>query len=786
MFTLSCYSNKNSYYYTNRNENYYTITVKEGNDKECIKRDLTCCTESLSGIPDRECLCINDKKYSNKRATYLLTDDEAEELKKDSRVKSINLDRDYYDDMEDDCIELTTPPSFNDLKRSRNKSLPKRFKIINSSKPLPPPIQFYNRYNSDVYPLSSVMALFIPYNSSANPLSTYTVDAFDERLIKVNNNTGQLFRLQQKENPWIVRELSSWEFIQHANDVDTLKHKGAGEDVDIIVFDDGLWHGHVEFNQNVINGENPRDYRNGNALRQIPQSNGSNGMCNVLDIYLDGPALLDPDFFYGELSASKTYERWDGTIIPQEIAALDWWGNNSLTARSSKYVSPGNGGTATGDNDFGELSNLNYEQYRDPNFAPGDNIPAGNKGRRFLNGEASRYTIFRGRHGTSCGSLAYGRTLGWAYNCNKWSLFGSTSFESSTDTITIFHKLKPTPSNKKEKNPTIVSCSVSPGEGILYHDSIYFTPSGSETPNISGYYTFRDTTKAYIAQYPTGVPNSNLSAFEPYLRSMSYITPEVVDNSMTQAGDELIEAGVIWFQASKNGNTNQVTPDHPNFNNLIHSTSGAPEAPGPDYEYGNSRIYLTTSRRGFPEHMGKTEDYEYPVINIGALDNLIYENKEVKAPYSSNGNSIDLFAPGDALFGASAVEPVLGSPIRQDCLLTYNNSVSSLNRYFDGTSAATPVAAGFIATLIAYNREWDWRELKKWIKFNIDGQQSFLNTSGDPDTVDDSNWTYKPEFLLTATNLDFIDTRIWGSFSFTLPDNTLPKVPYLNWDIPST
>jgi hypothetical protein len=42
--------------------NYYTVTVKDNNEKYCIKHDLTCHTEGLSNIPDRECLCVDDKK----------------------------------------------------------------------------------------------------------------------------------------------------------------------------------------------------------------------------------------------------------------------------------------------------------------------------------------------------------------------------------------------------------------------------------------------------------------------------------------------------------------------------------------------------------------------------------------------------------------------------------------------------------------------------------------------------------------------------------------------------
>ena len=44
---------------------YYVVTTKCKEDKCKIMHDLTCCTDDLPHIPNRECLCKNDQKYTN-------------------------------------------------------------------------------------------------------------------------------------------------------------------------------------------------------------------------------------------------------------------------------------------------------------------------------------------------------------------------------------------------------------------------------------------------------------------------------------------------------------------------------------------------------------------------------------------------------------------------------------------------------------------------------------------------------------------------------------------------
>ena len=114
---------------------------------------------------------------------------------------------------------------------------------------------------------------------------------------------------------------------------------------------------------------------------------------------IDAPYYLDPDFF--SANASRTETRWDGTTVPTETAARAWWSNNSTTYRSAKFVSSGNGGSATGVNDFGVLSITSlYTRARS-------------------NGSNTAYQTGSGFHGTPCASQAYGRM---DVNANKWYL----------------------------------------------------------------------------------------------------------------------------------------------------------------------------------------------------------------------------------------------------------------------------------------------------------------------------------------------------------------------------
>ena len=58
-----------------------------------------------------------------------------------------------------------------------------------------------------------------------------------------------------------------------------------------------------------------------------------------------------------------------------------------------------------------------------------------------------------------------------------------------------------------------------------------------------------------------------------------------------------------------------------------------------------------------------------------------------------------------------------------------------------GTSAACPVAAGFLATVMQYNRAWTYENLRNWIQNNVDEQSTSDMYDGIDDTNPTGGWT---------------------------------------------
>ena len=106
---------------------------------------------------------------------------------------------------------------------------------------------------------------------------------------------------------------------------------------------------------------------------------------------------------------------------------------------------------------------------------------------------------------------------------------------------------------------------------------------------------------------------------------------EHYDNSTTQAGDELTQAGVIMVTAAGNSNQPQYNPDHPNYDNRISNNNTNSFYQDTFTEFGYS-VTGSTNRRGFPQHIGKTvsqtlygnSTVKFPAINVGCLDAVSY------------------------------------------------------------------------------------------------------------------------------------------------------------------
>lgn len=515
--------------------------------------------------------CADLKEHSLTRAVYLLTDEEAEELKNHAKIKFIHLD---------------IPSNPDVFKKPYAKDLYNAFRYTTNSK-------HYRSVTDD----------------NGNSLLPTTPTSAD-----INRCGYQLLRSTQKTDPWLGDNYFINSRVPYTSD---------GKHVDVVVGDDGCWHGHPEFQNNTGNG--PTNYVGGNVLP-------GNGTCDLLDLVLDSPYYIDPAWFNAN-AATRLMTRWDGTIVPTESAARSWWSNGAT--RSAAFA---NIGTVP----------VSSAYTRDAHCGSNTKRPPVN-----------------GQHGTACASQAFGRTLGWAFNANKWTISaiadvnglaaGETNnnneIEYYFDIVKLFHLHKPINSIYGNKNPTVNS------------NSWGYSGNEFKTTGTTKYYFYRKGASGGtgVAYTPTLVGNI-IAGLPQFLNNFtSRIEQEMISNGMVEAGNELIASGVICFVASGNSNQKQVNSKHKDYNNYWATTSSATLAGSVSNQF-DMPTYNTINRAGFPAQIGKTINNEYPTISVGALDdNYHTSGKEQKVSYSNSGNAIDLYAPAEGTLAANLFYPSIGN-----------------------------------------------------------------------------------------------------------------------------
>jgi hypothetical protein len=522
---------------------YYVVGVNTPEVWDRVNEALTQDGTLEDNIPARSIECTDLKEQSPTRSVYLMTDEEADLVRQCSDVKFVNLDISKYPEL--------YPPNPEEMRSNPT------------------------RYNSTVKNYRGVTSV-----PTSSPTSA-----------ELNRAGYQVYRSAQYANPWQGQSVST--VLNN-----TIPNTNTGKNIDVIVGDDGCWFGHVEFQSDITgNVALPNDFVSGNKLP-------GNGTCNVLDVVLEGPYYIDSDWFDASPGTRLT-TRWDGTIVPVESVAREWWGNSS--ARSSEFSTAGTVAVP-------------------PQYT-----------RNNCNG-TNAIVSADGDHGTPCAGQTFGRTLGWAYNANKWFIdaYGNNGFGLNVDlyfdVMKIFHVNKPVNPLYGTRDPTISS------------NSWGFRATVPST----GYYYFRQGTSG-----AGGVAYSTKPAFMAYIGSAGdsgRCKGEMLDSNLTTAGDELIAAGVIFVVAAGNSNQKQVGSSDADFNNYWSTSAATPLASATHDEFG-STCYNTTSRRGFPQQLGKYLDggnIVYPSINIGALDDdFTASGLERKVNYSDMGNQIDCYAPGD-------------------------------------------------------------------------------------------------------------------------------------------
>ena len=623
-------------------------------------------------IPTSSCECPNECQQSDVRGVYMLTDTEVNDLRNHSRVKYVHINAlaypgTYADDP--DILAYGTP----DTKTERYASAAKHCRNVggNSSNYVP------------AYPGSGLL----------------------------NRGCYQILRGTQKVDPW-------WGKEDHEIIDDKIEQYGTGVGVDAVILDTDMWFGHIEFlNLGSISNVKqeggavaitsaPGNYIGKNVLQAGFSTSSTTGFCGVLDVLLDGPYYIDAAWFEGDV-ANRLMTRWDGTRVPTETAAKEWWSDSSKRS--------------VGFSTIGTISSSSMSSYT----------------RVRCNGSDNAYNTGGGTHGTPCASQVYGRSYGWAYNANKWfiNIIGSgvIGYENTYDVMRIFHTYKPINPYYNTKDPTITSNSwglrqSNPSTGYYYHRQ-----DGSGTGGVE--YNYKP---AFIAYY---------SGDGWERRSPEYVE----DHASIDAGKEMTDAGVIWVCSAGNNNQKMVYSDHPDYNNYVAPSAGVAYTMAMTYSiYGsmnNAKTYNSQNRPGYPAQLGvdrTTTPYTYPVIQIGALDDdHKADGREEKVWYSNMGEAVACFSSADQTIGASRG----GSFRRYDAyydnpLQSGRTSAVSRDTSFGGTSSACPTSVGIMATKLQYNRDWTHADIKDWLKNvveEIDSTYYYPGTETASPT-DTTNW----------------------------------------------
>jgi len=662
----------------------YAVGCYSAEDWDYIHEILTKDGTLEDNIPNHCCECVDIKDHSATRAVYLLTDEEANELLNHPRVEYVHENFESYP-----CKYKPNPEEVSTgflPKTNRYNSPQRNYRNWNDSSQLP-----------------------------ASPTST-----------ELLRSGFQLLRCVDKADPWWTGASTGSDQIFSDR---TLTQYGDGTDVDVIVGDEGCWFGHVEFQTNATGG-GPQNYRTRNPLYSgfsTAAPSATTGTCYLLDLALDAPYWLDPEWFETSPSTRLTL-RWDGTTVPTEDAAKSWW--SSTTSRSASFSTLG---TVTV-----------FSGYT----------------RAACNGSYNARPTISTVHGTQCTANAVGRTQGWAYNANKWSInaYGTNGmdFEPYFNIMKLFHLAKGINPKYGNKNPTITSNSWG------YRSTNHRT---------TGWYFHRH------GGIGTSYTSTTLPGFMNYVGvygDSNRMKGEQLPNSTLTAGKEMIDAGVIFVAAAGNSNQKQVSSDHPDYNNYWSTGSSITALTSSTHLEFSVSTLNTTNRRGYPQQLGSYTDGNgnriYPVINIGALDDAFDSSgRERKVNYSDMGNEIDCYAPADGTLSATnstsgSSRPdtyTIGNPTATDtgvtgiCLASSELSGTTSFRTLLNSAKriTTNVSSGTVSNLT----------------LNLLGAGSLTSSTAPTGNNDDGYWTltlpFNVEFAGITTNIVYPGTNTYITFT---------------------
>ena len=501
-------------------------------------------------------------------------------------------------------------------------------------------------------------------------------------------NYGPLRMATAATNPW-----SSDPYTVVNSDV---TYDNDGTDIDLIIVDTGTWTGHPEF---CTNNKDPQNFIPGNVLSR-------SGKSGVLDLALDAPYYLDPQWF--DADPTRLVTRWDGTKVPEETTARNWWFSSVLRSSTFNAVS-----AAAGTGNFSITIPITYNRVSNCGT---DTTPPTN-----LND-----------HGTKCGGVAYGKNFGKAFNANKWALAAidvatGVTIESAWTMQKIFHKTKPDNpkfSGNSAKNPTVSSNSwgfgsayigffIDGGARVKYNfrgtettessrpiQDVYGNPYKDLSGNLAPYpednpdeeFDWNSYTNPYTTKIPAFARVSSRNGLitvgpfrfgyywrvAPHLRAENTEEPREGFAAEYNAALEAVNSGIHFCNSSGNDQNYFVDKNDVDYNNWISRLDANGNVIGvANDSSSHKRVY--PNRSSYPSQLAYDATGLNTMLSIGAIDDRYNSNY----PFSSHSSdpkhdsgTIDSNFTGNKLEQMAAFSP-RGKNIKSwDLGATFNNEIN--------------------------------------------------------------------------------------------------------------
>ena len=317
-----------------------------------------------------------------------------------------------------------------------------------------------------------------------------------------------------------------------------------------------------------------------------------------------------------------------------------------------------------------------------------------------------------GPHGTACGSVVAGKTMGWAKNANIYVMNILGTAGSTIDTLTAFdlinkfHVQKAVDPALGVKRPTVVNGSWGVN-GFVMSSGAPYNPYPPNNNTIYVNYqiwggSYRGTDwSGYTIDVSKALDGTAVGTYD-----VGSGTPAILyqingySTSYDSALGSMLANGVHYIKSAGNDHTKQDISTGVDYNNYVSIITGISNVGAP--------ILANTyyNRPASPWANG--------CINVGASNVTVYSTTlDQRATFSSYGTGIDLYAPGAGIICAGVAAGATSNAYAG------NSSYYQINE--SGTSFSAPEVAGVLSLFLQQNPGATVANGKKWVTSNNQG-----------------------------------------------------------------